>query len=197
MKNFMLAVTVFLAAILAVSCGQKREQVIEAGTAVAGDSGYAYKMTVGKMQFHWRADGKELRVKLQAPVKGWVSVGFNPGKKMKDANFIISTFENGRAVVTDQHGIDPKNHKKDIDLGGEDNVRDPSGSQTDTETEVRFAFPLQSPDRLDKPIRPDSTVVMLAYGKSNQMAQQHVFWAKARVNLSTGSYAVTLMKTGK
>lgn len=197
MKLFLLSTAAVFTMAFSVSCGHKKETVIESGTAKAGSDGYAYLLTVENMQFHWRADDQELRVKLKAPVKGWLSVGFNPGKKMKDGNFIIGTFEDGKAVVTDQHGIDPKQHKKDTDLGGEDNIRNPSGSQTDNASELRFAFPLKSPDKLDKPIRPDSAVVMLAYGKTNQMAQQHVFWAKARINLLTGAYSLTLLKKGK
>lgn len=182
-----------LAALLAVSCGKKEEKVLEAGTAGAGEPGYDYALTVEKMQFHWRLDKDELRVKLRAPVAAWLSAGFNPSKGMKDANLIIGHMENGRAVITDQHGVDTKKHRKDTDLGGEDDVREPSGSRTGGETVISFAIPVRARDQLDKPVLPDA-VVLLAYGKTDEAEQQHLFWAKARVNLATGAYAVTLSR---
>lgn len=188
--------TAVLAIFLAASCGRKEEKILEAGTAGTGDPGYAYKLTVEKMQFHWRLDKDELHVKLRAPVAAWLSAGFNPSKGMKNADLIIGYMENGKAVITDQHGIDPKNHRKDTDLGGEDDVRKASGSRTDGETVISFSIPVRPSDKLDKPILPDA-VVMLAYGKSDQTVQQHAFWAKARVNLSSGTYAVTLLKKGE
>lgn len=182
-----------LAVLLAASCGKKEEKIIEAGTAGSGDPGYAHKLTVEKIQFHWRLDKDDLRVKLRAPVAAWLGAGFNPSKGMKDANIIIGYLENGKAVITDQHGTDPKNHRKDTDLGGEDNVREAYGARTGGETAISFTIPVRPRDELDKPLLPDA-VVLLAYGKSDQTGQQHAFWAKARVNLASGAYAITLLK---
>lgn len=193
MNKQLLPAIIVLTVLLAASCGKKEEKVLEAGTAGKGDPGYDYGLTVEKMQFHWRLDKDELRVKLRAPVAAWLSAGFNPSKGMKDANLIIGYLENGKAVITDQHGTDPKKHMKDIDLGGEDNVREPSGSRTAGETVISFTLPVRPSDELDRPILPDA-VVLLAYGKSDEAAQQHLFWAKARVNLASGAYAVTLLK---
>jgi hypothetical protein len=37
-------------------------------------------------------------------------------------------------------------------------------------------------------------VVLLSYGLTTELGQQHVFWSRLRVSLSDGKYAVTLKK---
>jgi hypothetical protein len=197
MKNAVVALVAAFAMMAVFSCAKEKdkEQVLESGKAAAGDAGYTYKITVDKMQFNWKAEASGLSVKLKAPTTGWLSAGFNPTQGMKDANFIIGLIKDGKAVITDQHGIDLKQHRKDTDLGGDDNIRNPAGSEMNNETEISFVIPLKSPDSLDKPITVNGdTVVLLAYGQTKQMAQQHVMWARATVNLSTGAYTVNLLK---
>ena len=193
------AIALALAVAAMVSgCAKKPEPIISSGTAAPGDSGYTYKLTVDPMEFNWRAEGGNLHVKMKGPAGVWISVGFNPTKGMKDANFIIGYVENGKAVVTDQFGTDPKQHRKDTDLGGTDDVKDAAGFENANETVITFTLPLNSGDALDRPISLDSnTVVLFAAGKEKQTAQQHTFWAKAGVNLSTGAYAVNLIRKAK
>ena len=191
-KNY-IALAALLAA-LAVACGKKAEKVLETGNAAAGDKGYTYAVTVEKMQFHWRLDGGLLRVKLKAPVQGWLAAGFDPERGMLGSNMMVGYLEGGRAVVTDQHGTDPKLHRKDIDLGGTDDLRETWGRQDAAGTEIGFTLPLETGDKLDKPLRPEAVVLMLAYGTTNEMAKQHVFWGKARLNLRTGAYETTIIK---
>ena len=198
MKNYNFSIALVLAAALAAGCAKKEAELpLASGTAGPGDAGYTYKLTVEKMQFHWRVDGNALHIKLKAPVTGWLAVGFDPSKGMQDAHMVTGYMENGKPVILDQHGIDPKHHKPDTELGGADDVKDPAGVQAGGETELSFTIPVKSADKLDKPIPLDGTDLMLAYGESNEIAQQHVLWAKARLNLRTGAYSETLIKRGK
>lgn len=185
------------AALAACSGGAGTDLPLASGTAAAGDPGYAYKLTVEKLQFDWRVDGGDLRVKLKAPAQGWLSAGFDPARGMQGARMVIGLVENGKPVVAEHHGIDPKHHKPDTELGGENNVRDASASLTDRGLEIAFTIPLKSPDKLDKPIDPANALLLLAYGETSELAQQHPFWAAARVNLLTGAYTQTLAKRGK
>ncbi len=185
-------------ATLLFSCApedQSRQKPLESGTAGPGDSGYSHKITIENMQFNWRVDGQNLAVLLRAGTMGWLGAGFNPTQGMKDASFIIGAVQDGRATITAQHGTDPKQHLKDTDLGGQDNLAGAGGKQENNQTEIRFSIPLKSPDRLDPPIDPSGeTVVLLSYGPGAELAQQHVFWARLRVNLTDGNYSVDLKK---
>jgi hypothetical protein len=192
--TFIIAAAVFA---LAAGCRKKEEMPLVSGTAGPGDAGYTYKLTVEKLDFNWRVDGGDLRIKLKAPVSGWLSAGFEPTKGMQDARMAIGYMENGKPVVVENHGIDPKHHKPDTELGGENNVKDPAVAQAGGVTEVSYAIPLTSPDKLDRPINPDGTLLMLAYGETTEMAQQHALWAEVKVNLKTGAYAEVLLKRGK
>lgn len=196
MKRFNFIAAAVLAAALA-SCAKEQKMPLVSGTAGAGDPGYTYKITVEKIEFNWRLEGNDLRIKLKAPVNGWLSAGFDPTKGMQDARMVIGYMENGKPVVVENHGIDPKHHKPDTELGGENNVKDPAGAQADGATVISYTIPLNSADKLDKPINPDGTLLMLAYGESTELAQQHVLWAEAKLNLKTGVYAETLLKRGK
>ena len=172
-----------------------QESVLESGVAGPGDTGYSHRIPVEKMQFNWRIDGNALHIKLKADTMGWLGIGFNPTQGMKDATFVIGFVKNGTVTVTEQHGTDLKQHMKNTDLGGSDNVADAAGRQANNQTEISFSIPLQSPDKLDRPIDPKGdTVVLLSYGMSTELGQQHVFWSRLHVNLADGKYSVTLKK---
>jgi hypothetical protein len=195
-KLFFLLFTVCLAAAL-LSCSREKasETVLASGTAGPGDQGYTYKITDEKIQYNWRIDGAKLMIKLKAETMGWIGAGFNPTEGMKDATFIIGYVKNGAVTITEQHGTDLKQHLKDTDLGGSDNVADVDGRQANNQTEISFSIPLKSPDKLDRPIDPKGdTVVLLAYGMGTELGQQHVFWSRLHVNLSDGKYSITLKK---
>ncbi len=194
MKNTVLSIAAALALLLPAACGKKAPKIIESGTAASGDPGYKFKLTVDKLQFDWKVNGQYLDVKLKAPVQAWLAAGFNPADGMQGANMIIGTFDSGKPVVTDQYGIDPKHHKEDTELGGKDDVMKAAGQQTAAGTEVSFSIPLNSGDRTDNVIDPASVTLMLAYGKTDETAQKHPFWAEAHLNLNTGAYELNLKK---
>ena len=179
------------------SCTTEQEESasLQTGTAISGDQGYTYKIQVEKMAFNWAVKDNQLHVKLSAETEGWIGIGFNPTEQMRDANFIIGFVQNGAVTVTDHHGVENKVHKEDTDLGGSSNVIAESGTEGPSGTEVAFAVPLSSEDTLDKPIDPDKDIsVLLAYGRSDRLVQQHLMRSKLTVNLSSGKYTVMFVK---
>jgi hypothetical protein len=188
---------IFAGGLLSCNKGPGSGTLPQSGSAVKGEQGYAYKISVEKIDFSWMIEGSNLRVRLRAQTPGWVGVGFNPSEGMKDANFIMGFVKDGAATITNQHGISLTLHKKNEELGGTGHVMNPAGSGTDSETEISFTIPLKTGDKLDRPIEPKGdTVVLLAYGPARQLAMIHSFRAKLRVNLSGGAYTILAM-TGK
>jgi hypothetical protein len=170
---------------------------IESGMAGKGDPGYTYKISIEKMQFDWAVAGDTINVMLKGQTNGWVGIGFNSTNGMKDGNFILGMYKNGQAVLTNQHGTASTMHKKNVDLGGNNHIKNPSGSEKNGVTEIAFTYPLKTGGRLDRPIDvKEKTIVLLAHGPSKELSQVHSFRAKLEVNLSTGKYSVLLM-TGK
>ena len=153
----------------------------------AGD--YQHSLTAEKMTFDWSVAGDQLAVKLSAPTKSWVAVGFNPSSKMKDADIIIGYVKKGKVKIVDEFGTAATQHKSDSKIGGQDNVTVVGGSEEGDVTTIEFTIPLYSGDAKDTAIDPNGdTVVILGYGADRDSFRvKHKFRDTVTVNLSTGA----------
>ena len=79
-------------------------------------SGEIKSVTVETVKINWQIDGDNLIMELTAPTEGWISIGFNPSSKMKDANIIIGCVDgSGSPIMEDHFGTSPISHKSDSD----------------------------------------------------------------------------------
>ena len=89
------------------ACGEKGPETYASKQllteAELGD--YGHGIEVEAMRFLWRLREDSIDIKLAAPTKGWVAVGFNPetGKNMKGANLLIGLVKAGKAEVADHY----------------------------------------------------------------------------------------------
>ena len=65
------------------------------GVNTVHSASYDHEMEAKGVTFAWKIDGDTLHAKVSAKTKGWVAVGFNPTKKMQDANYIIGFVKGG------------------------------------------------------------------------------------------------------
>ena len=158
-----------------------------AGLSLAGS--YDHEVTTKKMSFAWKIDGETLHGKMSAKTKGWVGVGFNPSKKMKDANFILGYVKGGEAKVVDHFGTKATGHEADKKKGGSDDVTLVAGSEENGMTTIEFTMPINSGDSQDGTLTVDGdTVLLLAYGPDrDSLKPRHKFKKTMTVNLSTGA----------
>jgi len=165
--------------------------IISSASAFASPA-YDHSLGDETMSFQWRLDeGKNLiYVKLTGKTDSWVSVGFNPIRRMKGANFVMGYVKNGKVKATDHFGADIFMHKKDTALGGTDNVSELSGKEEGGATEISFAIPLNSGDSKDSVIQPDKeTTILLAHASGRDtFRSKHVYRAVYAVTLSTGAF---------
>ena len=156
---------------------------------VAQSAEYQHSISAEKMTFDWSVEGDKLAIKLSAPTKGWVAVGFNPSKKMKDANIIIGYVKKGKVKIVDHFGTAATQHKGDKKIGGAENVTVVGGSEEGDVTTIEFTIPLDSGDAKDSAIDPNAdTTVILAYGTDrDSFRMKHKFNNSIVVNLSTGA----------
>ena len=96
---------------------------------------YDHTLEDKKISFSWTVDGEKIHIKLVAKTEGWVGIGFNPSKKMKDANFILGYVKKGVVKVTDEFGTSATGHKTDSKLGGTDDVE--TGAAVDEPVLIR------------------------------------------------------------
>jgi len=157
---------------------------------IADDIQYTNKIDVKDMSFLWKIDGDKIHIKLVAKTNGWVAVGFNPSKIMKDANFILGYIKNGKPAITDHFGTGERRHASDKKLGGESNISNIFGKEENGKTEIGFTIPLKSGDSNDQEISVDKdTIILLAYGAGRDSFRAvHKFRTSITVNLASGKY---------
>ncbi len=155
---------------------------------IAGE--YAHTIEEKKMSFSWSVDGPNLLVKISAKTKGWVGIGFNPSKKMKDADFVLGYVKKGKAKITDEFGTADKKHKSDEKLGTKNDAVLLGGTEENGVTTIEFSIPLSSGDAHDTDIDTvGDTIVLLAYGGSrDSFISTHKYRSTFKVNLGTGSF---------
>ena len=126
--------------------------------------------------FHleWMVDGLNLNIKVTTPTEGWIAVGFNPTKKMKDANIIMGYVEDGMVVIEDHFGNGQISHRNDESLGGSDDVMNKSGSERNGVTELSYTIPLNSGDPYDRVLMEGQTYkVIFASHSKDKITMKH------------------------
>ena len=150
---------------------------------------YDHEVQAKDMTFAWKVDGDTLHAKMSAKTKGWVGVGFNPSKKMKDANFILGYVKDGKAEVADHFGTKATGHDEDSKKGGSDDLTLVAGTEENGLTTIEFTLPMSSGDKMAGTLTADGdTILLLAYGPDrDSMKPRHKFKKTMTVNLSTGA----------
>ncbi|MBI9089351.1 MAG: DOMON domain-containing protein [Desulfobacterium sp.] len=157
---------------------------------VQGQEEFDHMIKVETLTFEWRLAGESLHVMLSAKTKGWVGIGFNPSKEMKDGNFILGYVKKGKVTISDHFGFTARQHKSDTKLGGKKNVSDAWGAEEGGRTAIRFTIPLNSGDDKDREIFINKdNLVLLAHGAGrDSLKGKHKFKTVLKVNLQTGVY---------
>ena len=165
--------------------------VLSTGLCFAVLDEYDHKIAVENVVFEWKLAYETIHIRLTAKTEGWVGIGFNPNKRMKDANFIIGYVKEGNVKVTDHYGTTERQHEKDTKLGGQMNISDIAGKEENGVTEITFSIPLNSTGPKDRPIWTDKdNTVLLAYGAGrDSFTAKHQFKTALKVNMSTGEFS--------
>jgi hypothetical protein len=124
--------------------------VVVDGSLEPGEYGAVYSDAGTGINVYWEHNGSHLKVGLDSPGSGWVSIGFGPrGVGMDGANIVLGYVEEGGGlVILDAVGIG-RNHFPDDERGGRDDISDASGSAEEGRTILEFVFPLSSGEGLD------------------------------------------------
>lgn len=140
----------------------------------AAFSGEFKEVEDSEIHFLWAVEGENLHMILSAPTEGWVAVGFNPSKVMKDADYKLAYVQGSDTVIEDHFGTGLFGHKIDSSIGGSSNFELINGSESDGITTVEFTMPLNSGDEFDSILEEgDEVKVLLAYGSSDDLSRKH------------------------
>lgn len=118
--------------------------------------------------FSWRFAGEEIELIVTAPTTGWVAIGFNPSKMMKDAQYILGYVQGGQLYLRDDFGTGNTSHASDDTIGGSQHVRPIGGTEENGSTTITFALPIKAGDAYDIDFpQGELYTVLLAYGANN------------------------------
>lgn len=111
---------------------------------------------------------------MTAPTTGWISLGFNPTRRMKDADYILAFVENGQLYLSDEYGTGSTSHKSDLSLGGENSAKAVSFVEEPKRTTITFSLPQNSGDRYDTVfVQGEKCKVLAAYSNSKNLKSMH------------------------
>jgi hypothetical protein len=116
----------------------------------------------GDMEISWKNDANLLYVALNGSTKGWISLGFEPTVWMKDADIIMGSVENGKAIVFDENctgNYGP--HLNDTELEGTYDILEFGGEEHGNRTVIEFKRKMNTGDRFDKAFIPGQNVSII------------------------------------
>lgn len=117
----------------------------------------AYSDAGTGIDVYWEHNGSHIKIGLDSPGSGWISIGFGPrGIGMDGANIVLGYVDEEGLVILDEVGIG-RNHFPDGERGGRDDISDASGSMEGERTILEFVFPLSSGDQLDHSFKSNKT----------------------------------------
>lgn len=118
-------------------------------------------------------NGDRVEATVEAPVTGWVAVGFNPSSRMKDADYKIGYIKDGTAFARDDYGNGQVSHAEDTRLEGRSDLISFSGTEKDGRTVMTFVFPVNSGDSKDSVLGPGRHKVLLAASNADNFTGMH------------------------
>jgi hypothetical protein len=117
-----------------------------------------------------------------------LAVGFHHRNDIVGSDLLQFRVVNGRAEGEDQFVLGPGNHPPDSQIGGEDNLRLLSGTESAEQTCIRFKLPLQSGDERDFAHDPtQSGWLILAWSVSDDFGHHSRFRQHLRFQLPPAS----------
>ena len=122
----------------------------------------------------WVFKAETIEFTMSAPTTGWISLGFNPTRRMKDADYILAYVENGKVYISDEYGTGSTSHKSDVSLGGKESAKALSFLEEANKTTITFSLSLNSGDQYDTVFRKgDTCKVLAAYANSKNLNSKH------------------------
>ena len=147
---------------------------------------YTDTATFGEMQLAWRHDGEYLYLAMEGPTEGWISIGIEPTRAMKDADYLFGYVEDGEAKFWDAYGTGPvgATHPPDDELGGSNDIVDFAGVEEGGVTRFEIQIPLDSGDEYDKALTPGETyAIIVAMGPTDEYNSKHFFVGSGELTL--------------
>lgn len=145
---------------------------------------YLGEMQYGDYEIHWVSDEQYVYIGISAKTTGWVAVGFQPGRRMKDADMVFGFVKDGETTVYDLFSTgDFGPHPLDTELGGTDDILEFGGSEAEGFTTIEFKRALDTGDEYDNPLSQGINKIIWAYGSDDKLTLKHARRGYGELNL--------------
>lgn len=148
------------------------------------DNEYTRMQQIGNLQVFTRLDGDLISIAMRAKNNGYLALGIRPENKMQGADVIIGALSSSQAKITDDYATGAFGpHPADVQLGGTDDILNPSGGNQNGWTVFEFRRKLSTGDSRDKDLAPGDNPVLWSIGGSADTTIHHNNRGYATLNL--------------
>lgn len=145
---------------------------------------YSGTNTYGNYEIHWSSDEHNIYIGMRAKTDGWVSLGIQPGSRMRDADMIFGFVQDSGTTVYDLFSTgDFGPHPPDTDLGGTYDVIESGGGEEGEYTTIEFKRLLNTGDEYDNELFNGVNKIIWAYGSADEMSLQHTARGYGEIDL--------------
>ena len=151
------------------------------------------KLGDGHFKMFWDIQGDIIKMGLSAEASGMVAIGWEPTRRMLDADMIIGYREGSGFQLHDTISVGETGpHPDDVDEGGTYDILEYSVGEVGGVTTIEFTRFLDTGDDMDNPI-PTSGVVKFIWATSDtdDFTTYHARRGTAQIDIETGEFEAT------
>lgn len=127
--------------------------------------------------FTWHHQAGRLRGTLSAPSPGWIAVGFNEARSLRNTWFVIASVASKPMRVEEHIALVP-DHRKIADLGITPSIDHVSGFYREGRSQLEFSLPHALPKRPALRLAPGTkSHMMLAWSRAPEF-DHHSAWRR-------------------
>lgn len=125
------------------------------------------------MEVSWHFSDQLIHFEVEAPTQGWVTIGFNTHTGIQGAYLLMGRIKHAKAEVVEHYTVSPGKYKPITQLGGEVNIKQISGEESNGRTLIRFSVPVEASNAYQKSLKEGlSYTLILAYSAEDDF-QHH------------------------
>lgn len=141
---------------------------------IINESEYLNYKDLKGLEVYWSNDSQNIFMALRAQTEGYISIGIQPGRLMKDADMVYGFVSEGSVSVFDMYSTGNFGpHPPDNELGGKNDIIKFGGSESDGYTIIEFQRLLSTGDDYDIDLSIGTNKIIWAYGKNDSIDSHH------------------------
>ncbi|MEO1448288.1 MAG: DOMON domain-containing protein [Bacteroidota bacterium] len=107
----------------------------------------AHTIELGGMTALITAQGTNWHIRLEAPTKGWVGIGFNTKASMTGTHLLLGRIKSQPAEMNEYHVYGPGDPRLVQEIGAAATVQQLAGQESGSTTTLEFTLPMKAADR--------------------------------------------------